>query len=171
MILNLIHFNKHKRIYYVPGMFSLLAIPLVFAFYASDYLKENDYRVVSLNMPPKDFFQTEEWEFYKDFEYKDVTVPVNFSNDVENQFYNLIKELQKENIDKTGIKFQLSDANTYDDIIKLLDLMEITEQGRYLINFNDNSFYVLHIKKEGNSGMDDILVMTCYVGSPKKNIL
>lgn len=49
--------KKHKRLLYVPGMFSLLVIPFVFLFYATNYLKENDFRVLGIVFPEKDSFK------------------------------------------------------------------------------------------------------------------
>lgn len=137
--------KKRKNIFYLPGMFSLLIIPVVFWYYGSNYIKENDYRVLDFNMPPKDYFETYPEEDYKvNYNCEEVNVPINFSQETEENFFEIIKNLQEKNIDKSGVKFQLTSENTYNDIIKLLNLMEKTEQGRYLFDFKDDYFYVLH---------------------------
>lgn len=144
----MLNIRKHKKIYYVPGIFSLLVIPIVFWYYGTEYIKENDFRVISFNMPPKDYSKRPEFvEILKDLKFKSIIVPPNFSDKTENHFFNLVKELQKNDIDKTGIKFQLTNQNTYADLVKLLNIMEKTGQGRYGLNIEGNSFEIIHIKK------------------------
>ena len=63
---------------------------------------------------------------------------------MEEYYINLIIDIQKENIDKTGIKFQFTDENTYQDLIRLLDLMEISNQSHYVLDIEDDNFYVIH---------------------------
>lgn len=143
----MLKFKKHKRIYYVPGILSLIVIPLVLWSYGTDYMKENDFRVLGLNMPPKDYMEEEEFaDVFDNMKYDDVKVPPNFTDEAEVSYFNLIRDLQEKNIDKTAIRFQLSDENTYGDIVKLLNLMEKTEQPRYGWKLKENTFEVIHIK-------------------------
>jgi len=140
--------KNHKRFLYVPGMFSLLVIPLVFWYLGSEYLRENDYRVLGINFPEKNYLEHYPQYNYKiGYNYETIQVPANFSKETEDQYFNLIKKLQERNIDKTGIKFQLSDENTYGDFVKLNDLMLLTEQDMYSANLEDDAFYVIHHKK------------------------
>ena len=141
-------------------MFSLLIIPVVFWYYGSNYIKENDYRVLGFNMPPKDYFETYPEEDYKvNYNCEEFNVPINFSQETEENFFEIIKNLQEKNIDKSGVKFQLTSENTYNDIIKLLNLMEKTEQGRYLFDFKDDYFYVLH--HEVSKDLEERPILSC----------
>ena len=141
------NFKKHKKIYYVPGIFSLLVIPLVFWSYGNNYIEENDFRVLSFNMPPKDYMEEEQFaDVFADMKYDDVKVPPNFSADIELEYLNLVKDLQEKNIDKTAIRFQFTKDNTYGDIVNLLNIMETTEQPRYGWKLEENTFEVIHVK-------------------------
>lgn len=163
--------KKHKRLYYVPGIISLLVIPLVFWFYVSNYIEQNDYRVISFNMPPKDHFENYPEENYKvNYHYKEVNVPVNFSKETEDNFFKLIKNLQEKNIDKSGIKFQFNSENTYNDIIQLLNLMEKTEQGRYLFDFKDDNFYVIHDKVSTDLEVSPIFICGGVLNLPTEEM-
>ncbi len=137
--------KKHKKLLYVPGMFSLLVIPFVFLFYASNYLKENDFRFMGVIFPEKNYFENyPQYNYRVGYDYDTIQVSTNFSKEAENQYFNLIKELQKKNIDKTGIIFQLSDENTYGDFVKLNNLMLLTEQDVYATDIENDGFYVIH---------------------------
>lgn len=95
------NFKKHKRLYYVPGILSLIVIPLVFWFYGNNYLKENDFRVIKFNMPPKNHFE-EFPDFVPEIHFNSspIIVPPNFSDETELKYLNLVKDLQE----KTSIK-------------------------------------------------------------------
>ena len=138
-------FKKHKKLLYVPGMFSLLVIPLAFIFYASNYLKENDFRFLSIYFPEKNYFENYPENNYRiGYNYDTIKVQVDFIKETEEKYFKLIKELQGRNIDKTGIIFQLSDENTYGDFVKLTNLMLLTEQSVYAADMETNGFYVIH---------------------------
>lgn len=137
--------KKHKKLLYVPGIFSLMVIPFVFAFYASNYLKENDFRFMGIIFPEKNYFENHpEYNYRIGYNYDTIQVSINFSEETEIQYFNLIKELQKKNVDKTGIIFQLSDENTYGDFVRLNNLMLLTEQNVYAADLENNGFYVIH---------------------------
>lgn len=141
------NFKKHKRIYYVPGIISLILIPLILWSYGTKYIEDNDYRVLRFNMPPKDYMEIKEFaDVFDNMKYDDVKVPPNFTDETEVSYFNLIRDLQEKNIDKTAIRFQFSHENTYGDIVKLLNLMEKTEHPRYGWKLQENTFEVIHIK-------------------------
>ncbi|SMC76069.1 hypothetical protein [Moheibacter sediminis] len=147
-------FKKHKKIYYVPGIISLIVIPLILWHYGTQYIQENDYRVLGFNMPPKDYMEEEEFaEVFADMKYDDVKVPSNFSYETELKYLNLVKDLQEKNIDKTAIRFQLTEDNTYGDIVNLLNIMEKAEQPRYGWKLEENTFEVIHIKQHNEDVM------------------
>lgn len=159
-ISNLLKFKKHKRIYYVPGIISLILIPLVLWSYGTKYMEENDFRVIGYHSLPKDYFKEYPEENYKiGYNYNEIVVPINFSKEIEKEYFNLIKELQENNVDKTGIKFQLCSNHTYGDFMKFQNLMMKTDQGRYSLDLEDDNFYVIHHKT--SSDLAEIPFITC----------
>jgi len=143
----MLNLKPHKRICYIPGIISLLVIPLVFWYYGTHYIEKNDFRMLGLNMPPKNYLEDEfTAELFKDLIYNDVNVLPNFSDKTESEYLNLVRDLQEKNINKTAIRFHLSEQNTYGDLVKLLNIMEKTEQPRYGLRLDENTFEVIHIK-------------------------
>jgi hypothetical protein len=85
------------------------------------------------------------------WKYTPVKVPVNFGKTKEKEFMGLIQKLKKEKIDKTGLRFQLGNENSYGDLVKLLNLMEKTQQSAYGAGTEKtNSLYVLYYKPDKN---------------------
>jgi|GEM_PF-1121387 len=143
--------KKHKKIYYMPGMISLIAIPLVFWFWVSEIIKDNSYGIIKLDMPTKEFRNDKLFSnILNEVSYEKIDVPANFTESVETQYYKLIKEFQMNGKENSGLKFQLSPKNTYNDFVRLLNLMEKTNQKYYGFLTEDDSFRVIQ-KNKGSS--------------------
>jgi hypothetical protein len=139
---------KDKKFTDVPGMISLLVIPVVLYILVKGLIIQPTVIALTLNLPPKDYFEIlPEYNYRIGIDYQQINLTTQFSQEVEEYYLNLILELQKKNIDKTGIKFKLTDATTYEDLVRLLNLMEITEQPRYNWDIGDDNFYVIHVKE------------------------
>lgn len=137
-------------------MISLIFIPIIFWFSTKPTLDQLNLRVLGLGLP----YKAKKGEKASDFatipidgyEYQTINLPTNFDKKTENEYINIIKKLQKQNIDKTGIKFQLSDNNSYNDLVRLINLMLKTEQDFWgLDTEKTNAFYVVHRKFEYNN--------------------
>lgn len=144
--------RNSKKIFYIAGMFSLLIIPFTFWFYASRFLKETDLRVLDFGLPARKVVYDKMAQEYKlplpenGWKYKTIRLPANYSKAEEEKYKNLIVKLQQENIEKTGIQFELSDNNTYGDFVRLINLMLKTKQDSFGFLAETNSFYVVHFK-------------------------
>lgn len=145
--------RKYKKIRYIGGMISLIFIPIIFWFSTKSTLEKLNLRVLDLGLPykskkgekvPENF--TIPIEGYK---YQTINLPNNFDEKIEKEYFNKIKKLQKVNVDKTGIKFQLSDKNNYNDLVRIINLMLKTKQDFWgLDTEKTNAFYVIHRKFE-----------------------
>lgn len=98
-------------------MISLIFIPIIFWFSAQPTLDELNLRVLDLGLPVKPKIGEKAPEYavipIDGYNYETIILPNNFSKEREDEFKNKILQLQNQNIDKTGIKFQLSDTNNY----------------------------------------------------------
>ena len=144
-------------------MISLIFIPFLFWIYSKPIVEELNYRVIDLGLPfkPKKGEKAPEYAVIpiEGYNYKTIKVPSNFNEKIETEFINQVKKLQKENIDKTGIKFQLSDKNSYNDFVKLLNIMHKTKQDMYgLDTESENSLYVVHRKFEKSDNFEDFVL-------------
>ena len=83
--------------------------------------------------------------------YKLISVPSNFKREQEQHFENLILEMASKDVPKTGIQFQFSDANTYGDLVKILNLTLKTKHEVYGVDLDSsNSLYILNQTFEPN---------------------
>lgn len=153
--------RKHKKIYYVAGVISALLIPLLFLYYATPVYYQMSLRVMDIGLPAKAKKGEKIPEYAKipteGWNYKTIKVEPGFDKKTEENFIREINQLKKNNIDQTGIRFQLSDKNVYADIVGLLNIMLKTKQEVYGLDmFETNSFYVLYKKadREMFSGID-----------------
>jgi len=145
--------NKSKKILYVSGMISAILVPIIFLFYAVPAYKQINVSVLDLGLPAKEsnnYKIPEEYKFpssERGWKYQKINLPINFSEKDEQKYYNLVKELQSKKYDKIGIRFQFNNKNTYNDFVKLINLMLKTKQESYGFRFEDNSFYVVKFKQ------------------------
>jgi len=144
--------RKHKKIYYVAGIISALLVPLLFLYYATPVYNQMNMRVMDIGLPAKAKKGEQVSEYSrvptKGWNYKTINVKPGFDEKTEENFIKEINQLEENNIDQTGIRFQLSDKNVYADIVSLLNMMLKTKQDMYGFDMDEtNSFYVLYKKK------------------------
>ena len=141
----------HKKIFYVSGIISLILIFPIFWYYANSTLSKMNLRVLDIGLPYKAKNGEKTSEYTKipmvGWKYKPIKIPANFDKNKENEFVLLIQKLKNEKIEKSGLKFQFNDNNSYDDFVKMLNIMMKTEQEFYGLDIeNTNSLYVLYFK-------------------------
>ena len=130
-------------------MNSLIFIPFLFWYFASDTLKRMEVRGINIGLAGKSLEGRPVPEFAKipkeGWTYKPVNVKSNFGREEEQNFENLILKMGSDNIAKTGIRFQFSNQNSYGDFVKILNLMLKTKQEMYGVDLHEvDSFYVLN---------------------------
>ena len=156
-VLKIREMRKHKKIHYVAGMISALLIPLLFLYYATPVYYQMSMRVLDIGLPYKAKKGEKISEYThipkEGWNYKTIKVKPGFDKKNEENFIKEINQLTLNNIDKTGIRFQLSDKNVYADLIGLINMMLKTKQEMYGLDMEEtNSFYVLYerLEKEPN---------------------
>lgn len=136
-------------------MISLIFIPLLFWYFGSSYLKTLDVRALDIGLPAKSR-EGKPAPIYATvpkagMTYKLISVPSNFKREQEQHFENLILEMASKDVPKTGIQFQFSDANTYGDLVKILNLTLKTKHEVYGVDLDSsNSLYILNQALETN---------------------
>ncbi|MBO4233204.1 hypothetical protein FO675_02605 [Riemerella anatipestifer] len=151
ILFNLMVMKTHKKIYYVGGMISLIFTPVIFWIYVKPTYDNLSLRVLDLVLPYKAEIGEKTLEHIvipiDGYKYDIVNVPKNFNDET----LTLIEKIKNNNIDKTGIKFQLSDKNSYGDLVKLINLMLKANQDEFgLDTEKTNTFYMIHRKVESN---------------------
>ena len=147
--------KTHRKIYYVGGMISLIFVPIIFWIYAKPTYDNLNLRVLDLGLPYKAKKGEKPPQYavipIDGYKYEVVNVPKNFNEETEKKYFTLIEKIKNENIDKTGIKFQFSDENSYGDLVKLINLMQKTKQDMFGVDTEKtNALYLVHRKIDYN---------------------
>ena len=136
--------EKRKKIFYVPGMISLVLIP-VFCFY--HFYKVDAFKVescVDISFPDsiqkKAFLQIK--RNYQVFN-------LNSSEDLEKEKLDdlqlALRKINRKNDTINGIQIHLGDKMQYEVYIRVLDILAIEQMPLYIQN--DNDFFVLMMPK------------------------
>ena len=144
-----------KRLLYVPGVISLVCLPLLLYFFHPKY--EYQPTALKINLPSDEPSKGGSFRFNREFVYKKINkkkieqiqfdnqFPINKSdfryyNDLKRKFINdEMKRLQLTNDTSTVLKVEFFDENTYGDFVYVLNLAQIYVYKRYA--FIDNCFY------------------------------
>lgn len=132
--------EKRKKIFYVPGMISLVFIPLfcLYHFYIVDAFKI--YHGIELNIPVNNEF--EKYNFptlrkYKVFNFDGSQSEKNRLNEMK--LYLMKLRVEKDTIN--GIKIHFGSKSTYQTFITSLDILSEEEAPTWITNKND--IYIL----------------------------
>ncbi|MFY1046275.1 hypothetical protein [Chryseobacterium sp. GP-SGM7] len=138
-------------------------VPLLFLYYATPVYHQMNMRVLDIGLPFKAKIEEKVSDFAKiptdGWNYKTINVKPSFDTKTEENFIKAINQLKENNIDKTGIRFQLSDKNVYADLVSILNILEKTNCQQWgLDTEKTNSLYLPYMKKQSDSfqGIDGI---------------
>ena len=124
-----------KKIYYVPGMFSAILIPLLFWYLGNQKLKNTFSNVIDLEIVPT-LHQPYDFETLKNWDYKRIVVQKNLAKKKSNYYVSEIQNLQKRNIKKTGIEFVLNKNSSYGDFVSIINDFAISKHPYYAIDLD-----------------------------------
>lgn len=133
--------EKRRRIFYVPGMISLIFIPLFcfYHFYTTDAFKV--YGSINLNMPNKGDFEKYKVESLRKFKvYKFSGNEIDDKKKLnEMRFY--LKTLRKDKDTVNGIKLHDISKINYNTFIRTIDILALEDAPTWGIFEND--IYIL----------------------------
>lgn len=110
--------RTYSKIDNLTGVISLLIIPVLFVGIFQKEIDNQNQNFLKLYLPPKDYFEIlPEYNYRVLVKYETIDFPVNFTIEQEKYFKAAILKLQEENIQKTSLKFQLTDSHTYNDLV------------------------------------------------------
>lgn len=143
--------KKHRKIFYVSGMISVLFTAPLFWYFSKPTLEKMNLRVLDIGLPAKAKNGEKLLESAKipmdGWNYKEIRLPADFTEATEKKMLNLVNKLQSEKIEKSGLKIKFSKENSYGDIVKLLNIMLKTNQEYYGFDLErSNSLYILYYK-------------------------
>ena len=154
--------KKQIKIFYFSGIISLTFIAPMLYYLAQPTLNDMNLRVMDIGVPYKSKKGEKIPEYsqipMEGWNYKSIDIPVHFDKKKENEFIKFINKLQHDKIEKSGLKFQFSNENSYGDLVKMLNIMLKTKQEFYGIDMErTNSMYVLFMKQEKNYFGGDVV--------------
>lgn len=139
---------KRKRIYYVPGLISLLILPIILLHYSNEpkkqvvlrfYLASDD---MDTNSP---VIKYSKWALLSEIQKKKIT-PFYLDDD-QKQNLQTLKSIQSEAARLRSaydtmhvLQVRLSDKSTFGEFVSLLNIMYMNRQKRY--GLVDNNFYI-----------------------------
>ena len=86
------------------------------------------------------------------YKYDSTIIKVNYNKAAAVHYAELIQKMQKNNIEKSGVKFKLNDNNTFADLTNLLKIIENENHKIFTFDFENDYLYVL----KSNSDSDKI---------------
>lgn len=128
--------KKHRKIFYVPGMISLVILPIFLLVYISqNKFLEEEYSI-DLGLPDTDFIKEFRKEYgfpfqrnYKIFNFNGTLK----SNEATLQKFQLALRYQNKNRDTlNGLKLLMGKKMTYDVYIRILDILTMEETPTYM---------------------------------------
>lgn len=135
---NLEKIKAVKKIYYVPGLISVLIIPVLFWYYGSQKIEHLNISVIDIGLPAKLAKDKSNlmWTFepLRNWNYKQIEIKPGKAKENSSLYVSEIKTLQKKNEKNTGIEFILNKNNTYGDFASLLNDMAIAKHDTYAID-------------------------------------
>ena len=77
------------------------------------------------------------------YKYDSTIIKVNYNKAAAVHYAELIQKMQKNNIEKSGVKFKLNDNNTFSDITNMFQMLENVNQRIFIFSFEDDYLYIL----------------------------
>lgn len=167
--------SKRKKIFYVPGIISLIILPIVFIYFAKTKIKEKDMRVISLFWADTNFMKAHSSLFFKSNkqsdpirEYTNIVFTGNSIDDnIKLAFAQIrIKEILTKNDTTSGLHFIFNDSSNYGTFVKAIDILQSNEENYYVPCSNNIWFYNLS-HNEKLLPNDFLLMNDVIIGNPK----
>jgi len=141
---------KHKKIYYSPGLISLLILPFVFISQSYKQMQRNTFGVIPIYFADTELYKTYPESFTRfkgSYPPKRSYTEITFTgNDVYNQtklaFAQIrIREILAQNDSINGLHFMFGDSSTYGIFVKTIDILRKEGAESYMALDNNLWFY------------------------------
>ena len=159
-------FKKHRKIFYVPGMISLVVLPILFLWFLYFNNSFKEYSCIELGLADKKSY----YEILNEFDFpnlRNYKIFV-FNNTLEKEKNNLInfqKSLKIQNKFKdtiNGIKLQFGKKMTYEVYIRILDILQSEKTQTYFEY--QNYLWILNgnqRKEKANQREKEHIIVNC----------
>lgn len=141
--------RKHHKIFYIPGIISLIFIAIIFYYFGNKYKKSIDLRVMEIVWFEPELLERYPHWFTKPFPPKRNYLKINLTGENRNDKTKLdfsqihIRELIAKNDSLNGIQFHFADSSKYWTFIRAMDILEIEKAKNYVTFENDLFFFII----------------------------
>jgi len=155
--------EKRKKFFYVPGMISLIFIPLFcfYHFYKTDAFK--DERSIAIFFPSDSIVEKQlslHKRIYHEFNFNDSKVAEN--KKLQDLQY-FLRKLYRENDTINGVKIHLGNKMTYDVYIRVLDIFMIEKITNY-VQYKNDFFVSMFPKRKQDKNLPEMSPIICGYG-------
>ena|SRR6218665_1828477 len=156
--------KKRKKIFYVPGMISLVFIPLICMvyFYKTDAFVNKGCIGVwfpSDSLATQKFLSLERKYKVYDFNSSEIEESTNLNN-----LQSELRKLNRENDTIKGIQIHLGNKMNYQVYVRILDILLIEGMPNYL-QYNNDFFVLMIPKPKPDKSLKKFKVFVCGSGS------
>lgn len=140
---------RRRKIYYVPGLISLLLLALIFVGQVHRSRKDKIYHIMPLLSLSRDYIKQHPNLFRGDYPpkriYEDIHLSGNPASDAIKLAYLQIRirEILQQNDSVRGIHIHLSESSKYGTFIKTLNILQIEAADIYMVE--DNNIWFSHV--------------------------
>jgi hypothetical protein len=143
---------KRRRIFYIPGIISLMILPFIFIYYANYQLQPQLLKVIPLILADTNWARKKPElfkEFYSNFPPKRKYIDINLNGNTRSDIIQLdfarvmIREILATNDTIDGVHFRFGDSSQYWTFVKAVDILRIEYASTYMPMDNDLWFYHL----------------------------
>lgn len=143
--------NKtRQKIYHIPGIITLIILPIVFIYYSSNEIKSRKNTVLQIVLADttllkkySDFFKSFRGSFPPKRNYRNIDLSGNIEIDKIKLDYSQlqVREILSQKDSVNGVHFNFKDSSHYGSFIKSLSILKIEGAKTYMLVDNDLWFY------------------------------
>jgi len=163
--------EKRKRIFYVPGIISLVFIPLLclYSWYKAGVFKSEG--CINIYFPEKSIAKSNLQSIKRNYQvFSFNSSEVLHSKDLEN-LQAVLRKLNSENDTINGVQIHLGNKMTYEVYVRIWDILAIEQMPTYL-QYNNDFFVLMLPKPKPDKNLEEIVPITCgYWEANKEYIL
>ncbi|TDW47337.1 hypothetical protein EV144_105359 [Flavobacterium sp. 270] len=139
--------KKRKRIFYVPGLISLIFIPLLFLlhFYQTDYL--HDIKGLDVNFRNNESFITNKVKDLRKYKVFAFERSIKYNNDSLNKLRFSLKKLRRDNDTINGIRVHFGKKMDYEVFVEVVDILYTENISTWML-YNDDIWIFERPKRE-----------------------
>lgn len=162
--------EKRKRIFYVPGIISLVFIPLLclYSWYKKDVFKSEG--CIDIYFPEKSFTESNLESIKRNYQvFNFNSSEILESKDLKN-LQAVLRKMNRENDTINGVQIHLGNKMAYEVYVRILDILAIEQMPTYQ-QYNNDFFVLMLPKPKADKNLREITPITCGYWEANKEFI